>query len=252
MDSPDKHTDKLSEGVRAVDRALDILLAFRQGDGSLTASDLLRRVDLSRPTLYRLLRTLEQRGFIASSGEPRRYQLGPAVGHLAYVWSQDLNLVDLAQPAMQRLWEQTGETVSLLLHRGYERVCVAELPSTQPLSFKRGVGHSDSVVVGASGRAILAFMPSPDTYLDGRVPPTRRSDYLQELARIRQAGYAVSRDELIKGAVAVAVPVFNGRSQVLGSLAVYGPSARIDDDLVRQYAAWLLDAAREISGKTGG
>jgi DNA-binding IclR family transcriptional regulator len=249
MTSADKQIDKLSDGVRAVDRALDILLAFRQGDGSLTASDLLRRVDLSRPTLYRLLRTLEQRGFIAATGEPRRYQLGPSVGHLAHVWGQGQNLADLAEPVMQQLQEKTGETVALLLHRGHERVSIVELPSAQPLSFRRGIGHSDSVVVGASGRAILAFLPSPELYLEGHVAPARRPAYLEELARIRHAGYAISRDELIKGAVAVAVPLANARAQVIGSLAVYGPSARIDDELVRQYAAWLMEAAREIAPK---
>lgn len=251
MTSTDKQTDKLSDGVRAVDRALDILLAFRPGDGSLAASDLLRRVDLSRPTLYRLLRTLEQRGFIAATGEPRRYQLGSSVGHLAHVWGQEQNLADLAEPAMQRLREKTGETVALLLHRGHERVSIVELPSTEPLSFRRGVGHSDNVVVGASGRAILAFVHAPEIYLEGHIPPARRSAYLEELAHIRRAGYAISRDELIKGAVAIAAPLFNGRSQVIGSLAVYGPGARIDDELVRQYASWLMDTAREISSKLG-
>ncbi len=244
-------SDKLSEGVRAVDRALDILLAFRPGDGSLAASELLKRVDLSRPTLYRLLRTLEQRGFLASSGEPRRYQLGPAVGQLAHAWNTDLNLVAIAQPAMHAVWEQTGETVALLLHRGQERVCVAELPSRQPLSFRRGIGHSESVVVGASGRAILAFLTSPESYLDDSVPLERKVAYIEELARIRKAGYAISRDELIKGAVAIAVPVLNSRGQVLGSLAVYGPSARIDEEAVQDHTASLQRATREITQKLG-
>lgn len=249
MTSEDKQTDKLPDGVRAVDRALDILLAFRQGDGSLTATELLQRVDLSRPTLYRLLRTLEQRDFIATTGEPRRYQLGAAVGHLAHAWDQNQNLADLAEPVMQQLREKTGETVALLLHRGHERVSLVELPSAQPLSFKRGIGHSDSVVVGASGRAILAFVPAPEIYLDGHIPPAQHPAYLEDLARIRDRGYAISRDELIKGAMAVAVPLFNARSQIIGSLAVYGPSARIDEELVPQYAAWLMDAARAIAPK---
>lgn len=245
------HADKLTDGVRAVDRALDILMAFRSGDGSLTAGELLQRVDLSRPTLYRLLRTLEQRDFVVASGEPRRYQLGPAVGHLAHVWSQERNLIELAQPVLQQIWDQTGETVAMLLRRGHDRVSVAELPSTQPLSFKRGVGHSDSIVVGASGRVILAFLASPEQYLEGLIPPAQRPHYLRDLAQIRNSGYAVSRDELIKGAVAVAVPLFDGHSEVLGSLAVYGPGARIDEKLVRQFAAWLKEGAREIAEKIG-
>lgn len=243
--------EKNGDGVRAVDRALDILLAFRPGDRGLTASELLRRVDLSRPTLYRLLRTLEQRGFVVASGEPQRFHLGPSVAQLAQVWSAGVDLAELAQPMLRRLWEQTGETVALLLHRGAERVCVVELPSAQPLSFRRGVGHSESVVLGASGRVILAFVPEPRRYLEGKVPEAQVGTYLQELARVRAAGYAISRDELIKGAVAIAAPVFAGDAQVLGSMAVYGPSVRVDDAQVERCAALLRDAARELSAQAG-
>ena len=243
--------EKSGEGVRSVDRALDILLAFRAGDRQLSASELLRRVDLSRPTLYRLLKTLELRGFIVAAGEPQRFQLGPSVAHLAHVWTSGLDLAELSQPMMRRLWEQTGETVALLVHHGWERVCVAEIPSPQPLSFKRGVGHSESVILGASGRAILAFVKDAASYLDGKVPPDQQPAYLEGLVRIREAGYAISRDELIKGAVAMAVPFSTAAGKVIGSLAVYGPSARLDDVRVRQIVALLLDASRELSAKAG-
>lgn len=244
-------TDKSNDGVRAVDRALDILMAFRAGDLHLSASELLKRVDLSRPTLYRLLRTLEQRGFIVSVGEPQRFQLGPSVAHLAHMWTSGLDLATLSQPMMRRVWEQTGETVALLVHHGEERVCVAEMPSAQPLSFKRGVGHSEKVILGASGRAILAFTADAPRYLEGKIPHTRHKAYLEELARIREVGYAISRDELIRGAVAIAAPFFSTGSKVVGSLAVYGPSARVDEPQVKRIARCLMEAARDLSQQAG-
>lgn len=111
-------SEKIGDSVRAVDRALEILMAFTPTDHQLTASELLKRVDLSRPTLYRLLRTLESSGFIVSSGDPQKFELGPSVAHLSHVWSSSLDLATLAQPMMRRLWEQTGETVALLVHQG--------------------------------------------------------------------------------------------------------------------------------------
>ncbi|OGA75651.1 MAG: transcriptional regulator [Burkholderiales bacterium GWF1_66_17] len=242
--------DKSGEGVRAVDRALDILLAFTPGDHQLSAGELLKRVDLSRPTLYRLLRTLEHKGFVLATGDPQRFQLGPSVAHLAHVWTSSLDLAALAQPMMRRLWEKTGETVALLVHQGAHRVCVAELPSAQPLSFKRGVGYSESVVLGASGRAILAFASHPERYLDGVDIGDSRA-YLAGLAQIRQAGYAISRDELIQGAVAVAVPFFAGDTKVMGSLAVFGPSARVDTHRVGFFAELLLAEAKLLSEALG-
>ena len=179
-------------------------------------------------------------------------RFGPAVAQLAHTWTSGLDLTELSHPMMRRLWEQTGETVALLIHRGHDRVCVAEMPSAQPLSFKRGVGHSESVILGASGRAILAFADDAVSFIESQVPKARKTEYLDELARIRLAGYAISRDELIPGAVAIAAPFFTAGHKVAGSLAVYGPSVRMDDAHVNRITQALIKSAHELSQKVGG
>ncbi len=242
--------NKEHDSVRAVDRALEILLAFHPGESRVSASELLRRVELSRPTLYRLLHTLEKRGFVASSGEPQRFSLGPAIAQLSQAWSSGNDITALARPVMDQLWKDTGETVALLMHSGRDRVCTAELPSPQPLSFRRGVGHRENVTLGASGRAIIAFLPNQDSYL-ATVPPERRQAYEIELKRIRADGYAVSRDELIAGAIAMAAPIFMASQQVVGSLAVYGPSVRIGEKQIGQISEMLLKASAQISQSLG-
>ena len=80
-----KTKSSTGDGVRAVERALDILKAFSVNDHELSAAQLLQRVQLSRPTLYRLLQTLVQSGFVVSVGEPQKFRLGPAVGQLTHV-----------------------------------------------------------------------------------------------------------------------------------------------------------------------
>jgi IclR family acetate operon transcriptional repressor len=243
--------EKLGESVRAVDRALEILMAFTATDHQLTAGELLKRVDLSRPTLYRLLRTLEHSGFIVSSGDPQRFELGPSVAHLAHVWSSSLDIATLAQPMLRRLWDQTGETVALLVHQGDSRICVAELPSAQPLSFKRGLGYREDVTLGASGRAILAHVPTPESYLNKSGETVDVPVYLDRLQQIREQGYAISRDELIQGAVAIAVPFFLGDDKVMGSLAVFGPGVRVDQARVSVFATLLKEEARKLSQALG-
>ncbi|MEY4652730.1 MAG: hypothetical protein RI884_1311 [Pseudomonadota bacterium] len=233
--------------VRAVDRALDILEAFRPGESRLGVAELLPRLDLSRPTLYRLLRTLEQRGFVVSSGDPQRFSLGPAVARLSKAWSSGHEITELARPVMEKLWEDTGETVALMMLSGRERICVAELPSPQPLSFRRGLGHREPITLGASGRAILAFVQDPTPYLSA-LPPKRRQACLQELEHVRVTGCAVSREELIAGAVAMAAPIFLAGGEVVGSLVIYGPSVRIDDKQVQRILQRLLRASARISG----
>ena len=238
--------EKAGDSVRAVDRALDILLAFRPQDDALTVSELLRRVELSRPTLYRLLRTLQQKRFLIASGDPQRFRLGPAVAQLSHVWTAGLDLGTAAAPMMRRLRDETGETVALFVPEGASRLCIAELPSNQALSFRRGVGYRERLTVGASGKAILAYMPAalPEVDLELR-------KYARELAQIKERGFAISRDELIQGAVAVSAPFFDGKGRVAGSLSVFGPSARLGPSQVAKFGKLLLREAREISQLLG-
>jgi DNA-binding IclR family transcriptional regulator len=244
-------------GVRAVVRALEILAAFRDGDPQLSASELLARVKLTRPTLYRLLYTLEQAGFVQAIGEPQRFALGPAVGQLSRVWAASqqaaLDLPAIAQPMMRQLWRDTGETVALFVPDGTDRVCIAEIPSGQALSFRRGVGHRDRIMLGASGRTILAYLPHTPAALRKyakALPKGHGIDleaFAAELERTRRRGWAVSKSELIQGAVAVAAPLFAADGKVIGSLVVFGPSVRIDAARQHQMVQLLLGQTKAIS-----
>jgi DNA-binding IclR family transcriptional regulator len=242
-----------SENVRAVGRALEILLAFTAQDAELSAAELLKRVDLSRPTLYRLLYTLQEHGFLASVGDPQRFRLGPAVAKLAHIWTASIDLASIAEPVLRRLWQETSESVSLYVPRGELRTCVAELPSPHPLSFRRGVGYTESIVRGATGRAILAFrnLSSQDLRksVQGSGVPLKQHE--AELAQTRKRGYAVSHSELIEGAVAVAVPFFDHTGQVAGSMGVYGPEVRLGAARQQQVARLLLEQSARLSEALG-
>ncbi|MEM5438668.1 IclR family transcriptional regulator [Paraburkholderia diazotrophica] len=244
---------KSHENVRAVERALEILLVFRPGDKELTVAELLTRVNLSRPTLYRLLNTLEQKGFLASKGEPQRFHLGSAVAQLAHVWMSDHSIAELAQPMLRNLWAETSETVALFVPDGTYRVCVAELESPQPLSFRRGVGYREKLVLGASGRTILSQMQlSADELRPYLAEPDQDvSALLADMEAIRAQGYGTSRHELIEGAVAVAAPFFNGANQIAGSICIFGPSVRVTDNRVAQFAESLKREATNLSRALG-
>lgn len=244
MNQPEK-----GDSVRAVGRALEILLAFTPQDLELSASELLARVDLSRPTLYRLLYTLEEHGFIVSVGDPQRFRLGPAVGHLANAWSSSVDVRVVAEPILRRIWTKTQETVALFVPKGDLRLCVAEFESPHPLSFKRGVGHTERIVRGATGRVMLAYMDPTDDDLRrlARGADVDMGKLKSELAQTRKRGYAISRSELIAGAVAVAVPFFDRRGGVAGSIGVFGPEVRMSASQAQEMAPWLISEAAKLS-----
>jgi DNA-binding IclR family transcriptional regulator len=238
--------DKAGDSVRAVDRALDILLAFKPQDDALTVSELLRRIALSRPTLYRLLRTLQRKQFLLASGDPQRFRLGPAVAQLSHVWTAGLDLGTAAEPMMRRLRDETGETVALFVPEGAFRLCIAEVPSNQALSFRRGIGYRERLTVGASGKVMLAYMPPPLPKID--FDPRK---YARELALIKERGFAISKDELIQGAVAVSAPFFDATGRVAGSLSVFGPSARVGPSQVAKFGRLLLRETQAVSQVLG-
>ena len=244
--------ERTPDNVRAVNRALDLLLAFTRDDFELTASELLQRVDLCRPTLYRLLYTLETRGFISSCGDPQRFRLGPAIAQLSHVWTGTLDLAQLAEPMMRKLWLETRETVAIFVAQDSMRLCLAELPSPQPLNFKRGVGYTERLALGASGRAILAFLPDVDKNLDrythGMKVDARK--FRAELALTRERGFAISRSELIDGAVALAAPFFSARG-VAGSIGIFGPANRMGEKQVAVWGKAIVTEATELSRALG-
>lgn len=242
-----------NDNVRAVGRALEILLAFTAQDFELSAAELLKRVDLSRPTLYRLLYTLEERGFLVSVGEPQRFRLGPSVAKLAHVWTSSLDLAAVAEPVLRRLWQATGETVALFLPQREFRLCVVELPSPQPLNFKRGVGYTERIVRGATGRAILAHMGASADELRAYAQGTGidLEDLQAALVQTRERGWADSHSELIPGAVSVAAPFFDRNAAVAGSIGVFGPEVRLNGARLAQVTQLLRAEASNLSELLG-
>jgi IclR family transcriptional regulator, acetate operon repressor len=226
-----------ADSVRAVDRALAILNAFTEHDRELTAAQLLQRVALSRPTLYRLLHSLENSGHIATysptDGEAQRFRLGHSIAGIARAWTATQDITVVAQPFMQRLWQQTQETVSLFIRQHQHRLCIAEIQSPQALSFKRGVGYREKIALGASGQVILAF--------DDAIADT------SAFRTIRKQGYAVSNSALIAGATAIAAPVFDKNRAIYGSIAVFGPTLRLSPNQVSSIAALTVRCAENLS-----
>ena len=176
------------------------------------------------------------------------------MARLAHVWTSALDLLEMARPVMHEAWLYTSETVALFVPRGDMRLCIAEMPSPQPISFRRGVGYSEKLVRGASGRAILAFTPLGEGQLEACAGGTNSDiDWLRDqLAVTRDRGYAMGHNELIQGAYAVAVPFFDGGGAVAGSLGVFGPDVRLTEARVREFGEILRGMAARITQDMGG
>jgi DNA-binding IclR family transcriptional regulator len=242
-----------SENMRAVDRAIDVLECFAVERRPLAIGELQKRANLSRPTLYRILSTLITRRYVRKDGGPPRYRLDIGAGRLADAWNNSLDIARLAEPLMKNLNERYDETVALYLRKDNIRLCVAEMPSRQALSFSRGLGHSGSLLRGASGLAMLAFIEDAEAEKiieqerdKGQVRIARK-----RLTEIHDVGFAVSTGDFIAGATAIASPIFDRRSEVVGSLGVFGPSVRFNTKRVNECAKSVKQSASALSSLLG-
>lgn len=250
--APDE-TEEAGPRVRSVVRACSILTAFTSEANALTAAELMARTGLSRPTLYRLLSTLQECDFISAEGEPMRFRLGTAVAGLAAAWHSGFDITVVARQPLRELWTRTRETIVLFMPSGFERVCLFELPSPQPLSFRRGIGYRSSLIRGATGRAILAFMQISDERVAeeaSEVGPGFAS-IIKELERIRSQGFAYSSNELIPGAAALAAPIFRAGGSIAASIGILAPESRLNGEYLDTARDMLCETAVTISELLG-
>ncbi|WP_407147889.1 IclR family transcriptional regulator [Bradyrhizobium sp. ORS 86] len=242
-----------ASGVRAVDRAIAILQCFTPDQPALSVLEIQKRVGLSRPTLYRLLQTLAQRDLIQAEGEPQRFRLAHGVMKLSHVWLKGLDIVATARPIVEGLREATGETAALFRVQEDRGICILECESRHVLSISRGVGDSLSLTQGSTGKAMLAFMePERQAELLSTIRKSGERTELEEALKFaRRHGYAMSHSEIFAGAVAVSAPCFDHRGSVVGSIGLYGPSARIDEQKLLDYSKLVREAGRQISALLG-
>ena len=239
-------------GVRAVDRAIAILQCFTPDQPALSVIEIQKRVGLSRPTLYRLLQTLAQRDLILAEGEPQRFRLSHGVMKLSHVWLKGLDVVALAGSTVESLRDATGETAALFKLQDDRGICVLEYESRHVLSTSRGVGDSLRVTQGSTGKAMLAFMePERRAEILATVTGVQRARLEEGVKFAQRHGYATSSSEIFVGTVAVSAPYFDHRGQIVGSVGLYGPNARISEQKMLEFSKLVRKAGQQISALLG-
>lgn len=235
--------------VRAVERALDILLCFtEQSDLGLT--EISGKIGLHKSTVHRLLTTLEDRGFVVRNPSTEKYRLGIRIWELAAHMSQSDDPAILLLPAMERLRDRLGETVSLYLKDGNERIRVQAVQSNQAIRRVAPVGVRLPLSVGASSKVLVAFAAREEQEQLIRnfdIPLSVDQDtYMSQLQEIRELGYATSYEEREPGAAAVSAPIFDRKGKVAAALSLSGPVSRLSEETLREYAPIVMETAAQM------
>ncbi|WP_199622359.1 IclR family transcriptional regulator [Paenibacillus alkalitolerans] len=236
--------------VRAVERALDILLVFTQ-HGSLGLTEIAEKVGLHKSTVHRLLASLEGKGFLVRDAVTEKYRLGFRVWELsAQLAGQSDDPATLLLPEMERLRDLVGETISLYIREGSERIRIQAVQSNQAIRRVAPIGARLPLYVGASSKVLLAFADDEvrDRIMNDAAWPESvdRGAFLAQLADIRRLGYATSVEEREPGAAAVSAPIMNNSGRLAAALAVSGPSNRLHLEMMRDIAPQVMETASRM------
>ncbi|MQA04918.1 MAG: helix-turn-helix domain-containing protein [Streptosporangiales bacterium] len=242
-------TPAKSESLSSVDRAISMLEALAES-GSLTATQLARRLDTGKATAFRLARSLVARGWVVQDRD-RSYRLGPGALTLAVHASATLDLRTQLLAVMHELHEATGETIHLTKLDGRHIVYLEQLMSPQPVLSVAMLGSKSPAHCVSPGLAQLACLPAAqlDWVLAGeleRHTPATLTDpdaLRQELANVRQRGYAVNRGAFRPEVGGVGIAVTDDRGLPVAGLSICMPVYRLDDKDIAALGALLQAVA---------
>lgn len=238
--------------VRSVERALDLLLCFTIKP-TWAMTELAGQVGLHKSTVHRMLATLEEKGFIERDQVTDRYQLGMKLWELSANLAPASDQSTMWQKEMERLRDQLGETVSIYVRSGAERIRIQSVQSHEPVRRVAPVGARFPLYAGASSKILIAYALPEDQQEIWTDPSwqiregSSMDTYEDELSEVLELGYALSFEERESGVAAISVPIFDRDGHVIAALAVSGPSGRLTMDRMKEFAPILQGSAKRMS-----
>jgi DNA-binding IclR family transcriptional regulator len=245
--------------LESVDNALRLLQMLRD-TGRVRVTEAARELDCARSTAHRLLAMLVYRDFAVHDDE-RGYLPGPALSAPRAAGRPAQMLRQALTPHMERLCDQVGETVNLVIRVGTQVRFLSSVESAQVLHVGDRRGTILPAHQASGGKALLAeltadeldalYLSSEDASSREPMPPEAYARLRRELARVRRRGFALNMEETETGVCALGACVYGPDGQAVGALSVAVPSARFHRDEVESLAAHLRATAHRAHTDLG-
>ncbi len=253
-------SDHFPYRIQVLDRAVTILeLLWRAGAG-LSLQELSVQSGVNPNTVRRIVKALAYHRLVEEEEGTGRYRLGMKLFELGSSVVARLDVRARARPYLERLVLETGETAHLcILDRGE----VLYLDKHEPMRTMRipsEVGRRNPAYCTAVGKALLAYVPEEEleelVRQRGLRAYTRRTittlaELKQELARVREQGYAVDNEEFEEGLKCIGAPVRDYSGRVVASISIAGPAFRLTEERIPVLAQSVMEVARELSEELG-
>ncbi len=243
--------------VQSLDRGLAVIRCFSAENPSLTLSEVAERTGLTRAAARRFLLTLQELGYVGSTG--RQFSLRPRVLALGYAYLSSFSVAQISQPHLEDLAEDLHESCSVSVLDGDDLVYVARASANRIMTIALTVGTRLPPYPTSMGRVLLAHLPPAD--LDAHLSRVKMSKLTEHtitgeaelrevLAAVRAQGWAAVDQELEAGVRSIAVPIRDSSRRVVAAINASAHAARVPmRTLEKQFLPKLLEAARQIDGE---
>ncbi len=244
---------ELEKGIRSLQRAIDILNCFTMEENELSLTEISKKINLAKSTVIRLLYTLELNNFVERDPATFKYKLGKQLYFIGNLAGRSIEIRSVAKATMERLRDQTRETVNLYVLDKESRICIQQFESLQSVRHAVRIGEKLPLTLGATGKILLGYQS--DDFIENiykqEKPKRSKSDLKKELQHIVEERFAKSIDEREVGSSAIATPIFDVNGHVIAALSISGPTVRFEEEVISKFKKQLIDGGIEISTNLG-
>lgn len=246
--------------IQSVERALLILDLFDEYETELKITDISARMNLHKSTVHSLLKTLQKFHYIDQNMENGKYRLGMKLFERGNFVIQNLDMRAVAKNHLTELSMKTGNTIHLVILDGKEGVYIDKVEGSSATVLYSRIGRRIPIHCSAVGKALVAFKNQTELaailtdYEYGSNTPntiTSEKDFLAELQKVREQGFALDNEENEPGVACIAVPIRNHTGQVVAAMSMSQPATRLNTQTIEESMAMLKEAAQQISVKLG-
>ncbi|NTU59801.1 MAG: IclR family transcriptional regulator [Deltaproteobacteria bacterium] len=243
-----------------MERAIAVLNTFSFKNPDLTLKEITDKTGLSKPTVFRILSTLEPHNYVALDHSSGRYRLGSRIMELGGVVNSSITLRKVARPRLTDLQVDTGATVLLGALMDDELVYIGKRETDGPIRIASDVGWRRSPHFGMLGMVLMAYKDRAEVdrllAKSPLIPHTRfsildRDRFLERLEDVKKCGYLLEFNEAIEGAWGVAAPVRDAAGTVVAALGTTLPLVERSDSRIAEVVAAVRKRAAEVSRDMG-
>lgn len=245
--------------IQSLNRALDVLDALA-GKNGMTLTKLASQLGQAPATVYRVLSTLEARQVVDMETKTQAWHIGPTAFRLGSAFLRRSSIVERSRPFMRDLMETTGETSNLGIERGGQVMFISQVETTETIRAFFSPGSLSPIHASGIGKALLSchsperaakFLQTAvlERFTDKTISSPRA--LVDELATIRERGWAFDDEERTVGMRCIAAPIRDHFGEAVAGISISGPTQRLPASEVNRIGALVSTAAQRLSHDLG-